>query len=121
MPDVIPKFEPGDAPTMTASAAVVGGQIVRVTGARRVAPAGVGHSPFGWALRDALGEAMLAVTRKGIVTCTAAGAVAAGDLLITAANGTVATDNTPALEVFVGQALEAIADGATGLVALRIS
>lgn len=122
MPDTQPRFEPGSAPTYTASADVIGGRLVIPTGDRRVAHAGAGAlNAIGVALRDAVAEAELVVQREGIFRLLAVGAIAAGANVICAADGRVATVGAADLDQKVGVALEAIADGETGEIALTIT
>lgn len=129
MADIVAKFDPGDVLTLTASAAINGGQLVTITGDRRVGPAGAGATPFGVALRDAAAEAEVPVQRNGVFRLRAAVAVAAGALVMTAAagevtpvpaSGALAADDENTRDI-VGVALEAIAAGVAGLVALKIT
>lgn len=119
---IVEFFQPGDHITFTVDEAlgVTGGQMVTTTGDRVVSAAGAGDTPTGVALHDAADGEIVTVASEGTWPLTASGAVAAGDLVITGAAGKVATDNTPALEAFVGIALEDIADTATGPVQLRL-
>lgn len=129
MADVTPVFDPGDAITMTASAAVVGGQLVTLTGDRRVGPCGAGGTAIGVALRDAAAEAETVVQRNGVHRLTAAAAIAAGDRLIPAAAGQVtpvAAAGATAADIensrdIIGIAFEAFASGAEGLVAVNLT
>ncbi|MBA2741949.1 MAG: DUF2190 family protein [Actinobacteria bacterium] len=112
---------PAERWTATASATVTGGQVVRLTGNRAVGPCGVGQFPVGIASHDAAAGEVVTVVSSGIVPLKAAGAIAAGDPVITAAAGAVAADVTaPDAAVMVGRAMEAIADLATGRVKLGL-
>ena len=122
MANILPRFEPGHAITQTASAAIIGGRLVRITGNRRVAHAGAAAvDVYGVALNDAAAEAELGVQREGIFELTAVGAIAAGAQVIAAADGRVATRGAAAAEQVVGIAQEAIADGGRGEVALQLT
>jgi hypothetical protein len=120
MADIMLKFSPGQGFTCTASAPVTGGQLVELTGARRVGPAGAASlKVLGVAMRDAVAEAELPVEVQGVVALTASGAIAAGDRVQAAAAGAVAVlGGTPADGQTVGLALEAISNGLKGLVLL---
>lgn len=94
MADYLPKFKPGQAVTFTASAAVVGGRLVAVTGDRTVGPAGADSAAVvGVAGFDAAaGETVTVFTRAGGVhPLTASAAIAAGTKVISAAAGKIAT------------------------------
>ena len=94
MADYLPKFEPGEAVTFSASAAVTGGRLVAVSGDRTVAPAGADSAAVvGVAGFDAAtGEDVTVFTRAGGVhKLVASGAIAAGAKVISAADGEVAT------------------------------
>lgn len=122
MPGKLPKFDPGAAITYTASAAIVGGQLVVPTGDRRVGPAGAGAlNCVGVALGDAAAEAEVVVQREGVFELTANGAIAAGANVRCAAAGEVETIGANDLDQKVGVALEAIADNATGEIALTLT
>lgn len=118
---------PGDVGTFTvdssASTSVVGGNMVALTGSFKVAQAGVQSTKVaGVALHDAKAGEKLSVARVGIYFLKAATAVAAGDLVETAAAGTI-DNHTAASTTYtyvVGVALEDIASGARGRVALRL-
>lgn len=106
MADYLPKFQPGQAVTHTASAAVVGGRVVEVTGDRRVAHAAAASAKaVGVAGFDADAEGSVTVYSGGVQRLTAASAVTAGARVAAAADGKVApvTASEPAL----GIALEA--------------
>ncbi|MCB2177565.1 MAG: DUF2190 family protein [Actinomycetales bacterium] len=93
MADYLPKFKPGQAVTFSASAAVTGGREVVVTGDRTVGPAGDDELAIGTAGFDAaIGEDVTVFLRgNGVHPLIAAGAIAAGDRVITAIAGKVAT------------------------------
>ncbi|MGN0126069.1 MAG: capsid cement protein [Rhodococcus sp. (in: high G+C Gram-positive bacteria)] len=92
MAEHLPRFAPGTDVTFTASAAVTGGQLVAITGARTVGPAAAGSSAWiGVAAHDAANGAKVLVQSGGIHELTATGAIAAGANVIAAAAGAVAT------------------------------
>ena len=114
---------PADKITCTVGAtAVVGGQVVTLSGNRTVIPATAASRPFGVAMHDAAIGAPVTVMLEGVAPLKAAGAIAAGDLVeVSATAGSVQSDNaTAALGLMVGIALEAIADLAVGRVLLRL-
>ena len=106
----LPKFKPGESVTFTASADVVGGRLVAVSGNRTVGPAGADSAAVvGVAGFDAkAGERVTVFTRAGGVhRLTASAAIAAGVKVSSAAAGkiqTVGATTTPS-----GLALEAAA------------
>lgn len=93
MADYLPKFKPGQAVTFTASADIVGGREVAVSGNWTVATAGADAIAIGTAAFDVLsGEKVTVFLRGGGVhSLIAAGAIAAGARVITATGGKVAT------------------------------
>lgn len=116
MSDHLPKFAPGTAVTRTASAAIVGGQLLRVTGAGTVGPTSAEAQVFaGVANRDAAAGELLVPQRGGVHVLQAAEALAAGDRIQTGAAGKaalwVAADVPGAC---IGFAWEAIAADAFG-------
>jgi hypothetical protein len=127
MADHLPKFAPGTAVTMTASAAVTGGQLTVFTGNRRVGPAGAGAAIAGVAGRDALAEQQVVVHRGAGHVLLAETAIAAGGRVMAGATGQVAAwapiapATVAAPENIIGVAAEAIAAGARGLVFLTES
>lgn len=111
--------------TMTAGAAVTGGQLVFLSGNRTVTPTtGNLTTCIGVALFNAAsGDTNLTVATAGVWPLTASGAITFGDLLVSAAAGaasTVAAVTTPtaadvtSTRALVGQALESIANAAQG-------
>lgn len=91
MAESLPLFAPGADITFTASAAITGGQLVAVTGARTVGPAAAGSSAWiGVAAHDAANGAKVLVRNGGVFELTASGAIAAGVNVIAAASGAVA-------------------------------
>lgn len=112
--------------TMTTSAAVTEGRVVEYTGDKRVAHAAAGSlKPAGVAAQTAsAAEDKVTVFHEGIFDLEATGAIAAGDLVEAAANGTVrvlaAVDVAGSFnpKAIVGRASAAIANGAKGPVKL---
>ncbi len=123
---VNPVYEPGDNITRTVAAgqSVVGGKLVEVTNnaAGTVQHAAAGSiKVLGVARHSAAAGELVLISRVGVYNLTAAGAVTAGDVLFAGAAGTVATGSfadAGDAGKKVGIALAAIADTATGLVAL---
>jgi len=119
MPDVPLRYRPGQSVTFVASAVIVGGQAVKITGNMSVGPtAAAGDVGIGQAVTDAVTAGQVLVGIAGpVATFTATTAVAAGDHV-----GPSATAGQIGTVVFgagaIGVALEAIAAGATGRVLL---
>ena len=110
MADYLPLFKPGAAVTFTASQDVTGGRVVEVTGDRTVAHAAEASTKVaGVAGHDASQGDLVVVYSGGIQRPVASGAVAAGDRVAPAADGTVATGTTGT----IGLALAEAADGET--------
>ncbi|KDA05557.1 hypothetical protein DC31_13875 [Microbacterium sp. CH12i] len=110
MADYLPKFKPGQAVTFTASANVVGGRLVEVTGNRTVGPAGADAADVvGVAAFDALaGDPVTVYMRPGGVhPLTASAAIVAGVKVSAAAAGKIQTIGSTTNPV--GLALEAAA------------
>jgi Uncharacterized conserved protein (DUF2190) len=117
MSDYTPVFKPGSSFTQTASASVVGGQVVMNSGNNTVAPATAASvKVVGVAAHDALAGARVTVIGgAGIIhETTGQGAITAGDLLqVGTVDGTVATlGATPVAGQSIGVALASAADGA---------
>lgn len=111
MPDYHPKFTPGQAFTLIASADVVGGRIVTGAGA----PASAGSTTWlGVASRDAGPGQPFGVFTDAVQRPVAAGPIAANTLVRCAEGGKVTpyVESTDSPEQLVGLALEsATADG----------
>lgn len=85
MSDYAPIFQPGDAITLTASATIVGGNTVAVSGSSTVAPAITASAAktIGVAAFDAAANSLVTVFGRGPVHETvAAGAITAGDQVV---------------------------------------
>lgn len=109
MADYSPKFKPGQDPTLTAAAAITGGQLVYVSGANAVTPTAAAVATWAGVARQdaAIGEKVV-VTRGGVQRIVASAAIAAGARVIPAALGRIATIAADAT-VVVGTALTAAA------------
>lgn len=106
MADYLPKFKPGQAVTFTASAAVIGGRLVAVTGNRTVGPAGADSAAVvGVAGFDAVIGESVTVYHGGVQRLTASAAIAAGARVASAAAGKAVT--LGALTNPIGLALQA--------------
>jgi hypothetical protein len=92
MAEYLPLHDDGDSITRQASATITGGQMVMVSGSGTVATATAGVSTWlGVAAADAVSGDNLTVFTSGVQRITASGTVTAGDLVVTAASGQVAT------------------------------
>jgi len=113
MGDYLPKYTPGAAITLAASADITGGQLLEVSGDETVKPAAAASAKWvGYAGYDVSSGDYVTVFSGGIQHPTASGAVAAGDLLVADTGGKVKTAGaTPAAGTVVGVALAAAADG----------
>lgn len=96
MADHLPLFKPGQAVTFTATAAITGGQIVEVSGDRKVAPAGAASTKaIGTASQDvAIGDLLVVHLNGPIDTVIAAAAITAGASVEAAAAGQAQTATT---------------------------
>jgi len=114
MAEYIPVRIPGQALVAPASATIVGGQVVAVSGSGTVAPAGAASVAWlGVAGFDAASGDQVTVHAGGTQEVTASGAITAGAVVVTAANGQVAAAGAdPALGTQVGIALTTAASGA---------
>jgi len=85
-------FTPGAAVTFTAEAAVTAGQLVIVTGDRQVSPATAKAATWvGTAAFDAAIGESVTILKGGVQKILASGVIAAGDVVVAGAAGTVAT------------------------------
>jgi predicted RecA/RadA family phage recombinase len=114
MAEYLPVFKPGQDITSTTSAAVVGGRLLVVSGNGTVAESSAATGAWvGVAAYDAASGARVAIHKGGVQRLTASGAITAGDRVIPAANGRVATLGAGAdYSQVVGIALTTAADGA---------
>jgi hypothetical protein len=109
--DYIPKYSPGEAISLSATATVTGGLLVTVAGA----VAGANETTWlGVASRDAITGQTFGVYTEGVQKLIASGAVTAGDRLKCAAGGKVSTltAGSDAYDRLVGIALETAIDAA---------
>ena len=92
MPEYLPLHLPDLAFTRQASGTILGGQLVAVSGSGTVAVAGAASlSVVGVAAFDVTVGQNVTVFCAGVQRPTASGAITAGDLLVSAANGQVST------------------------------
>lgn len=123
-----PRFQGGGPePTFTTSAAVTAYRLVEVSGNRTIAPAGAASRKVVGVAKQtgsAVGD-KVSVATSGVWKLRAQGAIAAGDEVGPGAGAdgrvsTVAAGATADVtRTIVGLALEAISDGADGLILLR--
>jgi hypothetical protein len=110
-----PLFFPADTITRTTSAAVTKGQLLYISGDNTVAPTTAATSAWiGVAAFDAASGADVTVYTEGVLPMTASGSITAGDLVVAAAAGAVATSGaiTTANSVqIVGKALAGATNG----------
>lgn len=113
MSDFLPLYFPGDKLPCVTSAAVTAGQVLVVSGSNTVAASSAAAVPFGVAAYDDLvGGNQIVAYRRGEFVLTASGSIAAGDLVIPAAAGAVATIGSDTnYGHVVGQATAAAASG----------
>lgn len=113
MAEYLPIYKPGQALTLKASAAITGGQLVALTGSGTVGPAGAASAAWvGVAAFDGATNDNVTIHSGGVQSLTASGAVTAGDQVVSAANGQVATGTPASPGAFVGVALTTAASGA---------
>lgn len=118
MVDYAPYLQPGQAISLTVSAAVTGGQLVEITTDKSIQPAGAASAKvIGVALYDGAVGDTIAVQSAGVQRLTAASAINAGDSVQAAANGQVATVSST--NPVIGIAIAAAASGATALIKLN--
>lgn len=85
-------FNVGDDVTFTAGAAITGGQLLYVSGNRTASPTTASTPAWvGTAAFDAASGEKVTVLKGGVQRVVASGAIAAGDRVIPAAAGKVAT------------------------------
>lgn len=106
MTDYLPKHTEGAPITRTASATIVGGQLVVVTGAGTVGPSTAAtHTWLGVAAHNAATGQEVTIFKGGVQRPLASAAITAGDQVVAAASGRVATSATPGSGQQVGIAL----------------
>ena len=113
MAEYIPAKEPGQDFTMTASATVTGGQLVRVSGSGTVAPTSAATADWlGVAGFDVASGAKVTVYTGGVQQLTASGSITAGANVEAAAAGAVASHTNGTNDVnIVGLALTSATNG----------
>ena len=113
MTEYVPVFKPGQAITLAASATITAGQVVMVSGVNTVAACTAASTGVvGVAAFDAVSTDKVTVYAGGVQSCTASGAITAGDPVIAGAAGTVVSSAAPPLGQQVGLALNTAADAA---------
>lgn len=106
MGDYLPKFQPGHTITRIASAAIVGGRMVVVSGTGTVAESAAANAAWlGVAAHDAAIGQEVTIFKGGVQRPLASAAITAGDIVVTAATGRVATNAAPGAGQQVGIAL----------------
>lgn len=125
MPDVAPFWTPGESITCHAEAAVTGGRFVAISGPRvggnpQVSPAGAGALIFGVAARDkGAGAKVMVYAKPGqIVPVRCAFAGAAGNKVMSDANGQAVLYVAGAGNHVAGELVDDVANGADGPVRL---
>lgn len=114
MADYVPLYKPGESITSTASATITGGQLCGVSGSGTVAPTAAAAASFvGVAAFDVANGDKVTLHKGGVQRLTAAGAVTAGDIVVPASAGRVATNAAPGAGQQVGVALTTAADAAS--------
>ncbi len=126
MPEQLPRFGGDVRVSMTASAAVVGGQVVVYTSDRTVAPSGgpsdacAGVAMFDQPLTNP-NDANVNVCTNGVWYLTAEAALTAGQKVTSGTNGQVAlyvaTTNTP--DQIIGTVMAGAAAGGQALIHVR--
>src|SRR4051812_19595553 len=112
MAEYLPVYRPGQVLTLKASAAITGGTLVAISGSGTVATAGAASAAWvGVAAFDAGTNDNLTIHSGGVQSVTASGAITAGDSLVTAASGQVATGAAATPAAFVGVALTSATNG----------
>lgn len=90
MAEYVPLFKPGEDITMTAGAAITGGELVYVSGSRTVLKtAGAVDDWLGVARQDTASGEQVTITSGGVQEVAVAAAVVPGDVVISAASGRV--------------------------------
>lgn len=113
MAEYLPLYKPGQAITLKASATIVGGRVVAISGDGTVATAGADSVAWvGVAAQDAATNDNITVYSGGVQYCVASGAITAGDAIECAAAGAVATAASTTFATHLGTALKSAADGA---------
>lgn len=121
MAEYLPLFTPGQAVTRQTSAAIVGGQLVGVSGPGLVAPsAGAIAAWFGVAAFDAAIGEQVTVHTEGVQRIIANGTITAGQNVEPSVNGTVVAHTNGTNDVnIVGLALTSVTVGQLVEVALN--
>jgi hypothetical protein len=92
MADYTPIFFPGSSATIKASATIVGGNLLAVSGVGTAAPAGANAgNVIGVAASDAANGETVTYFTEGVHELVTSGTVTAGDIVVAAAGGLVST------------------------------
>lgn len=92
MGDYLPRYKPGESVNSTASATIVGGNMLAVTASGTVGPAGANALNWvGVAAFDAASGSRVMYHTGGVQKLTTSGTVTAGDIVVCAAAGAVST------------------------------
>lgn len=90
MAEFLPKLKPGQSWSSTASADIIGGQLLAVTGDDLVGPAGASSvAVVGVAAFDCLSGGRVTVYSPKVAVLTSSGAITFGTQVVPAANGAV--------------------------------
>jgi hypothetical protein len=116
-----PQYFPAGKLGFTTTVAVTGGQLLAISGSNTVAPtSGPTNAWIGVAENDAPAYGSVTVYCEGVHLLTASGSISAGDLVVGAASGQVATiGGDTVYSNVVGIALAAATNGAVVPVRLR--
>lgn len=110
MADHTPLFKPGQEVTLTASAAITGGNVVVVSGDETVAPSsGASAAAVGVAKYDAANGTKVGVVFGGVHELVSTGTINAGDPVTSASGGAVAAYSGTTYSTIIGKALKAAA------------
>lgn len=105
MAEYLPKFIPGQAITLAASAEITGGQLVEVTGAGTVGPAQADSAKVvGVAGFDAAAGDRVTIYRGGVQRLIASAAITAGTAVAAAASGQAAASGTHTIGIALSAA-----------------
>jgi hypothetical protein len=119
--DYSPIFYCGDSFTRTTSGAVTAGQALVVSGSNTVAASSGASAAFvGIAGFAAASGAEVTVITEGVHELAASGSISAGDLVITAASGAVATQGSATAANAVQVIGVALSDAASNKVVVKL-
>ena len=112
MAEYFPKFQPGAAVTVVATAAVVGGRLISLNGQNSAADS---TTVLGVAAQDVQTGDAVAYFRDGLHRLVAGATITAGQFLKAGANGTVVpwVEGTDGVSRLIGKSLSAAAANAS--------